>query len=278
MEKVRILTLNLWGEQPPLARRMELIAAGIQRLAPDVIALQEVRSIEGALRNQAETLAARFGFHWVWAPATPWGGGEEGLAILSALPIAHHASRELPHATPMERRLVLGAAVTTPLGELAVFTTHLNYRLTDGLKREDQVAAIDAFVADWAAERSSPLPRLLVGDFNAPPDFDEIRFLRGRHTHAGRRTYWRDAWESRGDGSADGSGFTWARRNVFTERLHWLDRDRRIDYVFVSPLTRDGRGEVTECRVVLDEPDSDGCFASDHFGLLAEVRLAASIG
>jgi endonuclease/exonuclease/phosphatase family metal-dependent hydrolase len=272
VETVRLLTLNLWGEQTPLARRMELIADGIQSLAPDVIALQEVRAIEGALRNQAETLAARFGFHWVWAPATSWGGGDEGLAILSSLPIAHHAWRELPHGTAMERRLVLGAAITTPQGELGVFTTHLNYRLTDGAKREDQVAAIDAFAADWAAERRSRLPRLLAGDFNAVPDADEIRFLRGKHTHGGHRTYWQDAWERL---QPDEPGYTWARANPNTERLHWLDRDRRIDYIFVSPLTRDGRGEVLGCGIAFDAPDEDSCYASDHFGLYAEIRLAA---
>ncbi|MSP60116.1 MAG: hypothetical protein EXR72_07200 [Myxococcales bacterium] len=270
MDSIKILTFNLWGEQPPLARRMELLSDGITALAPDVIVLQEVRAIEGALPNQAETLAARFGYHFVWERATSWGEGEEGLAILSALPIAHHEHRELPHATPMERRIALGAAITTPHGELAVFSTHLNYRLTDGVKREDQIAAIDAFVGDFAAARPSKLPRLLAGDFNAVPDSDEIRFLRGLHTHQGRRVYYQDAWARL---HPDERGYTWAHRNVYTARLHWLDRDRRIDYIFVSPLARDGRGEVLDCRIVLDAPDADGCFPSDHFGLLAEVRL-----
>ncbi len=271
METVKLLTLNLWGEQPPLTRRMELVGDAIQALAPDVVTLQEVRVIPGALPNMAETLAARFGLHVAWAPATPWGGGDEGLAILSSLPIAHRASRELPHATPMERRIVLGAAITTPSGELGVFTTHLNYRLADGGKREDQVAAVDAFIADWAAERSSPLPRLLAGDLNATPDSDEVRFLRGKHSHGGRRTYWQDAWERL---HPDERGHTWSSANPFTERLHWLDRDRRIDYVLVSPLQRDHRGEVLDCRIVLDRPDRDGVFASDHFGVLAEIRIA----
>src|SRR5690242_19760647 len=40
---LRALTLNLWGEQPPLDRRMALAIEGIRALDPDVIALQEVR-------------------------------------------------------------------------------------------------------------------------------------------------------------------------------------------------------------------------------------------
>ena len=96
---------------------------------------------------------------------------------------------------------------------------------------------------------ASELPKILCGDFNATPDSDEIRFLRGLHTSAGRRTFWQDAWERR-HGRAD--GFTWARANPYTARLRWLERDRRLDYIFVSPMKRDGRGVVHDCRIVLD--------------------------
>jgi endonuclease/exonuclease/phosphatase family metal-dependent hydrolase len=266
MDVVRVLTLNLWGEQPPLDRRLEIVTEACRALAPDVVALQEVRVVPGTVPNTAGTLAAALGWSWVFEVATPWGGGDEGLAILSRLPIARHAHAELPHAVPTERRIVLGAGIETPHGELAVFTTHLNYRLAEGVKREDQVVAVDAFAAAW----ESKLPKILVGDFNAVPESDEIRFLRGQHTSGGRRTFWQDAWVRCHGAEA---GLTWARRNPCTARLGWLELDRRIDYVFVSPLFRDGRGAIRDCRIVLDEPDADGCFGSDHFGLLAEVHL-----
>jgi endonuclease/exonuclease/phosphatase family metal-dependent hydrolase len=157
--------------------------------------------------------------------------------------------------------------VTTPDGPVDVWTTHLNYRLTDGGKREDQIVALDAHIAAAPSE----LPKILCGDFNATPDSDEIRFLRGLHTSAGRRTFWQDAWERR-QGRAD--GFTWAHDNPYTSRLHWLDRDRRIDYIFVSPLQRDGRGVVRDCRIVFDRPTADSALPSDHFGLYAEVQLS----
>jgi endonuclease/exonuclease/phosphatase family metal-dependent hydrolase len=266
MDALKVVTLNLWGEQPPLERRMELAVEGLRSLAPDVIGLQEVRQIPGTLENQAEMLARALGMQWHFAPATPWGGGDEGLAILSRLPIVDRGAHELPHAVPTERRLLLHAAVDTPAGRVEVFTTHLNYRLTDGGKREDQVVAIDTIVGGVASE----LPKILCGDFNATPDSDEIRFLRGLHTAGGRRTYWQDAWERR-HGRAD--GFTWARANPYTYRLRWLERDRRIDYIFVGALKRDGRGAVRDCRIVFDHPASDGALPSDHFGLYAEVQL-----
>jgi endonuclease/exonuclease/phosphatase family metal-dependent hydrolase len=266
MPTLRAVTLNLWGEQPPLERRMALAEAGLRALAPDVIALQEVRAIPGALANQAETLAAALGMEFHFAPATPWGGGDEGLAILSKHPITARADRELPHALASERRIVLGVTVATPWGALAAFTTHLNYRLADGAKREDQVYAVEEFAA--AAE--SELPKLILGDFNATPDADEIRYLRGLHSMRGKRVYWQDAFARV---HPDEAGYTWARRNPFTARLAFLDPDRRLDYIFVSPVRRDGRGAVADCRIVLDVPADDGAFPSDHFGLLADIVI-----
>ncbi|HUP24819.1 MAG TPA: hypothetical protein VNB06_18010 [Thermoanaerobaculia bacterium] len=69
-------------------------------------------------------------------------------------------------------------------------TTHLHYRLDDGLAREQQVLAIDEVVRNIDATQ-----QLLCGDFNASPDHDEIRFLRGLTTLSGRRTHYQDAWQ-----------------------------------------------------------------------------------
>ncbi|HWE27917.1 MAG TPA: endonuclease/exonuclease/phosphatase family protein [Polyangia bacterium] len=267
MSILKVVTLNLWGEQPPLDRRMQLAVEGLRVLAPDVVGLQEVRQVPGAVPNQAETLARALGMHHYFEPATPWAGGDEGLAILSRHPIVARRVHELPHAVPTERRLVLGVTVESPEGLLDVWTTHLNYRLTDGGKREDQIVALDEHIA----ASTSKLPKILCGDFNATPDSDEIRFLRGLHTSAGRRTFWQDAWERR-HGRAD--GHTWARANPYTARMRWLERDRRIDYIFVSPLKLDGRGVVHDCRIVLDHAAADGALPSDHFALYAEVQLS----
>ena len=266
MSTLKVVTLNLWGEQPPLERRMQLAADGLRALAPDVVGLQEVRQVPGTVPNQAETLGRALGMDHYFEPATPWGGGEEGLAILSRYPIVARRVHELPHAVATERRLALGVTVESAAGPVDVWTTHLNYRLADGGKREDQMVAIDEHIAASASE----LPKILCGDFNATPDSDEIRFLRGLHTAGGRRTFWQDAWERR-HGRAD--GFTWARANPYTARLRWLERDRRLDYIFVSPMKRDGRGVVLDCRIVLDRAAADGALPSDHFGLYAEVQL-----
>src|SRR6478672_2714458 len=162
MSTLKVVTLNLWGEQPPLERRMHLAAEGLRALAPDVVGLQEVRQVPPAVPNQAETLATALGMQHYFEAATPWGGGEEGLAILSRHPIVGRRVHVLPHAVPTERRLALGVTVETPVGAVDVWTTHLNYRLADGGKREDQIVALDEHIGAAASE----LPKILCGDFN----------------------------------------------------------------------------------------------------------------
>ena len=53
MDRVRVLTLNLWGEQPPLDKRMDILVAGVRELAPDVIALQETLQVVAPLGPEA---------------------------------------------------------------------------------------------------------------------------------------------------------------------------------------------------------------------------------
>ena len=107
--ELRVVTLNLWGEQGPWPRRLELVGDNLLALGADIVALQEVRDVPGKVPNQAATLAARLGFHHVFAPATPWGGGDEGVALLSRWPLGEVRRLRLPHAVP-RRAVALGRA------------------------------------------------------------------------------------------------------------------------------------------------------------------------
>ena len=263
-----MVTLNLWGEQPPFERRMRGVIDGLRALDADLIALQEVRQVPDKVPNMAETIARALGMDFHFESATGWGGGVEGLALLSRHPIRARMRRELPHAQPEETRLCAGVTVDTPAGALSAFTTHLTYRLADGQKREDQIVAGEALIAETASE----LPKLWMGDFNAVPDADEIRWIKGLRSIGGRRVFFQDAYAL---AHPDEAGWTWARANPHTGRLGWLQPDRRIDYIFVTPERRDGRGIVRDCRIVLDVPDETGCHPSDHYGLFAEIQIAA---
>jgi endonuclease/exonuclease/phosphatase family metal-dependent hydrolase len=266
---LRVLTLNIWQEQGPWERRLELIHQRLAQLKPDVVCLQEVREKEGQIPNQACTLAEQLGMSWTWEVAQPWGGGDEGLAILSRFPIAQQEARELPFTEGRSRRVCLGTALD--LGDedpCWIFTTHLAWRLADGVLREAQVLAAERFVAEHSKGSSSAT--ILTGDFNAPPEADEIRFLRGLTTLEGRRTYLQDAFQICNPGVA---GHTWCKANPYTSQLGWLEPDRRLDYIFVSPMTRAGTGTIQSCRIVCSDPDLDGVRCSDHFGVMAEIDV-----
>src|SRR3954453_13473779 len=102
VDTVRVVTLNLWGEQPPLAERLARVIEECRLLQPDVLCLQEVRQVPGQVENTAATIAAGLGHSHVFAVATPWGGGDEGLAICPRFPLGRRQDAELPHATENE--------------------------------------------------------------------------------------------------------------------------------------------------------------------------------
>ena len=282
------MTLNLWGNQPPLDARLALAARQLRALAPDVVCLQEVQPLAGrAGRTTADALAEALGMTvhhevavaWEDAPGMP--AGQEGLAVI-AHSIREARSLALPEARPTEARILLSAAIDTAGGPIWVHTTHLHYRLDDGLAREHQVLAIDDAIRRCGRDNDSA-PQILCGDFNAAAESDEIRFLRGLTTLGGRRTHFQDAWlrlhREPGPGDGPAEGITWSSENRFTRPLRSLDIDRRIDYVFVTSRKRDGRGTVHDCRVVLTEREGLGevaICASDHYGVCADVQVAAT--
>jgi endonuclease/exonuclease/phosphatase family metal-dependent hydrolase len=287
---LRIVTLNLWGTEPPLDARLALAARQLAQLAPDAVCLQEVRPLDHQRRTgrtTAEVLADALGMTAHYQTAVAWQGvpgladGEEGLAVI-ARRIVDRRVEPLPDARPTEARILLSVQVDTPAGPIWVHNTHLHYRLDDGVARERQVLAIDDAIRRLGRDRDSP-PQILCGDFNATADSDEIRFLRGLTTLGGRRTHFQDAWlrlhrePDPGDGPAE--GITWSSENRFTRPLRSLDLDRRIDYVFVTTRKKDGRGTIHDCRVVLTQREGLGevaICASDHYGVCADVQIAAA--
>jgi endonuclease/exonuclease/phosphatase family metal-dependent hydrolase len=280
--KLRIVTLNLWGTEPPLDRRLALAIRQLQALSPDVVCLQEVRPLDGKQGwTTAHAIADGLGMsaHYEVALAWPdeaWPGmaaGQEGLAII-AKSIDETAVLPLPDARPTEARILLSAKIATAAGPIWVHTAHLHYKLDDGLARERQVLAIDDAIRALRTDTSPP--QILCGDMNATPDSDEMRFLRGLTTLGGKRTHFQDAWlrlhREPGPGDGPAEGITWSSENAQTRPLRSLDIDRRIDYVYVTSRKKDGRGTIHDCRVVLAERDGEIC-ASDHFGVFAEVQI-----
>jgi endonuclease/exonuclease/phosphatase family metal-dependent hydrolase len=264
MNRLRVLTLNIWNRQGPWEQRLPLIRAGIARLTPDIVGLQEVIEAEG--RTQADDIREGLGYEAAFGTAHDLGGGVRfGNAVLSRWPIAGTRVFPLPTGETDERRSLLLAEIASPHGKIPFFVTHLNWRLHHGAVREQQVVAVAAHLKQAAPIRGLPL--ILVGDFNAEPDATEIRFLRGLHALGGASTYLADCFGLAGEGP----GVTFdSTRNPFAAPTH--EPPRRIDYVFVRGPDREARGKPLSARVVLDDV-VDGIAATDHFGVLAEVSI-----
>jgi endonuclease/exonuclease/phosphatase family metal-dependent hydrolase len=188
---------------------------------------------------------------------------------------------------------VIGGRISLGGRELYVFNTHWhaspfptaeyfqrleerrNAGLIDAERREQLIAeAVEGRV--WRLEEArktlefidrvaGQAPVILMGDFNAVANSDEIALLRAAR--------FRDAYAEQGDPP----GYTWdgtvnaniqLQKRTFPEDF-WLEpKQQRIDYIFFR-----GPGlEVKKAEVVLDSPGG-GLYPSDHFGVMADFQL-----
>ncbi len=265
MTDVRVLTLNIWNRLGPWDERLVAIRKTLEVESPDIIGLQEVITTpHGDALHQGKAIAEGLGYEVAYG-ASHGEGFSLGNAILSRWPILRSQVCALPGGEESEPRSVLFAEIDAPFGRLPFFVTHLAWRFHEGAVRQGQVIAIADRVSELAP-RGAP-PAVLVGDFNADPEADEIRYLRGFTTLGRPRcVYFADAFADAGDGSR---GATFSRANPFAATLR--EPDRRIDYVFVQRFNDDVRGEPIEARVCFNRP-VDGTFPSDHFGVIATLR------
>ena len=261
---LQVATLNIWNRFGPWEQRLAAIRAGVRELAPDIMGMQEVLRLaagEGDALDQAAAVAEGFGYH------TAYGRSKDerwyGNAVLSRWPIVHTECFELPRCGTDEKRSLLLAVIDSPFGQIPFFVTHLNWKFHEGHVREAQVLEVVRRVLAYAAT----FPPILVGDFNAEPRSDEIRYMGGLTSLGSKsRVYFQDAFADAGDGSP---GYTFSRRNPFAAPLR--EPDRRIDYIFVRGRDDRFRGEPLEARVCFDAP-VDGTYPSDHFGVTAKLR------
>ncbi|MGH7282934.1 MAG: endonuclease/exonuclease/phosphatase family protein [Polyangiaceae bacterium] len=257
---LRVASLNIWNRMGPWDERLNAIAAEVRKIAPDILGLQEVVIWpgifdQGAILGEALGMKVYFGRH-------PEADVPMGNAIASKYPFARTQTFPLPHGGTEERRSLVFAEVQAPFGKVPVFSTHLNWKLHEGHVREEQIRFVTNTIAEIAPV--SGFPPILVGDMNAEPESDEMRFLRGLTRLGGKSVYFADCFAIRGKGH----GFTYARENPFA--AVYREPSRRIDYIFVRGPNEEGKGEPLDCRVRFDSP-VNGVFPSDHFGLFADI-------
>ena len=276
VETLRVGTLNIWNRSGPWLERLPLIRQELARRDIGVLGLQEVLRFvgpDGSEMSQTDEIVegAEAEYHSAYARGSKLGGGLEfGNAVLSRYPIVESRSLALPATEGVTGRCVLYALIDTPWGELPVFNTHLSWELHKSKERIEQVRLLVDYVFEHAPLSKKLLPPVVMGDFNAEPGSDEIRYMKGLATIEGRSVYFADAWEY-GAARDASPGYTFDRKNAHAALAH--EPPRRIDYIFVRGPDRKYRGEPLSTELAFCD-ERDGVWPSDHFGLVTDLAMS----
>jgi len=270
MTPSRIMTLNLWQRCGPWTDRVREIGAWLSLLRPDVVCFQEVvegSSGDATTAHEIAHTVSPLSYHVIVDGFVP-GGGFFGNAVLSREEPEWVETTSLPEG-PGERE---GSrfALRVETASVEVVCTHLSWcSFEHGAIRERQVVALDDALK---AHSASDKPLVVCGDFNAEPESTEVRFMSGLCGINAKHTYYQDAWRV---GGGVGNGFTWSNCNPLAAGAH--APDRRLDYIFVRWDNRAFRSVIMSVGTCCDRPLS-GSYASDHYGVVADVTALPLVG
>lgn len=201
---------------------LSLAANAIRSLDLDFCGLNEVRNQENVegLCNQARVIAEQLGYHYVFARAIDYMGGEYGNAFVSRYPIL--SCQLVPLVFPKEERIkgkyyedrvLLVAEIKIENTVVKVIATHF------GLSEGEQQLAIDT-IQPLVKDCRTPL--FVMGDFNLMPDTTLCESLCGLLT----------------DTAIKGEGSLLSFSS--------FDPHMKIDYIFTNDLVETSRAFVPE--------------------------------
>lgn len=271
---MRVVSLNLWGRRGDWPARRAVLVAGLRDLRPDLVAFHEAIATDGY--DQVRDLLDP-AFHVAHLTAREAGrGGDvedgQGLSIASRWPLGEVRELDL-HVTHRTADFACGALAAEirapdPVGPLLFVAYGPSWKLNLEYERGLQAVAAARFVEELVAGRD--LHVVLAGDFNADPDAASVRFWCGRQSLEGASVCYRDAWES---ARPEDPGHTFTPLNPLVADRDWPFR--RIDYIFVRCGEHGGPTlSISACARIFDAP-VDGVWASDHFGVVADLAAPA---
>lgn len=169
MMSIRVLTLNLRYNNDRWQERLPLILDTLVTESPDVIGLQEVclpiqqaEVIANALNARTEHLYSVF-------TGQKWGEDlDEGIAMLSRLPVRAYEHTNLPETSRLAQRLRVMVD-----GQLVdVVNTHLHHR--PWFEETIRLPQMQHLLR-WMFQREGDYRWILMGDMNAPPTSSTIQ-------------------------------------------------------------------------------------------------------
>ncbi len=263
MAEIKVVTINILSDLSRWEARRELLADQLAALAPDVIAVQEVKLPE----NTAAWLAGRLGYpHIHLSRKTSIESQREAIALLSRLPIEAQDTLDLRY----QHRVAQYIRVSVGGQPVVVANGHFFWQPGNSEPRLRQVERVLA----WLHGLPGQPPFVVCGDFNSTPDTTAIqRMYRDldsafQAVHGREPDYTCPTPLQRSPWAITKTllGFFFLLRPRYLS-MSWKGT---LDYIFV-----DRRFKVSEARVGLNLPAADNprLYPSDHFGLYARIGL-----
>jgi endonuclease/exonuclease/phosphatase family metal-dependent hydrolase len=255
---LRIISYNTWKNEGPYADRLAAMSAGLGRLDPDVVLLQECFRTPGGEADTAAALAASLGMACGYAAARRarrrWRGrdvdSESGLAVLVRGAIEAQDRWPLPTCEAGgERVAVLVRARVADGAEIIAGSFHLSHLRGDEEGRRAQFEAVLAH--PWW--RTPQVLRVAGGDANTTTEGEALNWaaahseLRIADVFAGQEREPTHPLPSRPD-----------------------RRGRPIDQLFLVATRGEMPGRRIGGGVALAEPEA-GIWPSDHAAVWADV-------
>lgn len=260
---MRLVTWNvLWRFEPDWRARERAILTTLERLAPDVLGLQECWATSD--RSQTHLVADRLGrehaaFLGPSLPPVPQppehpdqAGVLMGVGLVSRWPIRSVRRHELPVSHRQVAPVALEARIDHPEEPFDVIVAATEWEP----EFADDHLAQTRRLAELLSSDAPGVTRFLLADLNCDPTQAEFAPLGAAAD---------DAWEL---GGGDPDAVTLSSAVPFAPLEATKEIDRRIDHILVS---RDSRVAVASAFTVA-APVGD-LFPSDHFPVAADVRL-----
>ncbi|TDB33741.1 exodeoxyribonuclease III [Stenotrophomonas sp. TEPEL] len=247
---LRIATFNVNG----IGTRLPHLLSWLQREAPDVVALQELKAVDAAFPVDA---LERAGYGALWLGEARW----NGVAILArdAMPI--ESRRRLPGEPADTQSRYLEAAVH---GVVVAALYLPNGNPQPGPKFDYKLRWMQRLIRHARTLVDLPHPALLLGDFNVIPDDEDVYDPASWRRDALIQPEVRDAFQRLlAQGWTDALRAVHGDQRIYTFwdyfRQH-AERDRglRIDHLLLNPVLAKGLQDAGVDRWVrLQEKASD---------------------
>ncbi len=264
-DSLKIITYNIEGMKPGTnsGLRTSLIISELKNIDPDIIAIQEINEdINGdgsdnqglRIKNELSEYFSTEYYYYEQQTHLSWDNQfKEFIGIISKYPVNDQGYFQL--VTGVFPRKVIWNQVTTPIGDINIFNTHLSFN--SAAVRLEQVEQVENYI-QTISTGNGIINNILCGDFNALPISPVIEYL----TNPSSEIYYY-------------SSFKEVNPGLTGNTVPSNGPTAKIDYVF---YTNDSNLDVDTSFLIMEEPLGENLYYSDHLGILSILKYEDNTG